>query len=469
MCKSRFLKRRAFLRGVAGVSVGLPLLESIGAGPLQAQEAQPQKRFLSFHSSSGVDTDRFWPQIGALSAASFAGRGTEALASYADRLLVPRGVHGYPVGTWTGHSEGTCQALTAAVHTDTVAQGVSIDQVIAKAFNPNGREALVVRPGGRDGGVAGFNSISYRAAGQRAEAESNPYRTYRALMGMAPATTPNPSQPTDEAAQRLLTKRQSVIDLVRAEFEELGRIDLSQSDKEKLQMHFQLIRDVEVGMTQNPAVSCAFDAATVGQLEALDANTVEANANFPTVARLFVKLLGLALACGYTRSAVLQWGAAVAGSPTYKWDGMDHTFRHHPLSHGTTEDFNETKVDGYKDMLFAIDRWNIGEFVKLLDLLDSYAEGGGRSLLDNTLVLYTNEFSHGEGHTTGDLPVVIVGAKGSFQAGKSLLLTGSRADIAGVTGTNGYSHRLLCTVLNAVGVPTEQWNGGTELTELRAT
>src|SRR6187551_3553532 len=140
MSKARFLNRRTFLRGVAGVSVGLPLLESIGASPLQAQESQPQKRFLSFHASSGVETDRFWPQIGALGAASFAGRGTEALAAYADRILIPRGVHGYPVGTWTGHSEGTCQALTAAAHVDSVAQGASIDQVIAKALNPAGRE-----------------------------------------------------------------------------------------------------------------------------------------------------------------------------------------------------------------------------------------------------------------------------------------------------------------------------------------
>jgi len=470
MTNARFLNRRAFLRGAAGVSVGLPLLESIGAGPLQAQEAQPKKRFLSFHTSSGVETDRFWPQVGALTAGSFAGRGTEALAPYASRILIPRGVHGYPVGTWTGHSEGTCQALTAAAHSNTVAQSASIDQVIAKALNPAGREALVVRPGGRDGGVAGFNSISYRASGQRAEAESNPYRTYRAIMGMAPVANPTPTpSPTDEAAERLLRKRQSVIDLVRAEFDELRRIDLSQSDKEKLELHFQLIRDAEVGMTTDPAiVSCAFDSTTAAQLEAIDANSVESNSNFPTMARLFVKLLGLALACGYTRSAVLQWGAAVAGSPTYKWDGMNHSYRHHPLSHGTTEDFNETAVSGYKDMLFAIDRWNVSEFVKLLDLLDSYKEAGGRSLLDNTLVLYTNEFSHGQGHTTGDLPIIIAGAAGEFQVGRSVVLNGSKADIGGVTGTNGHSHRLLCTVLNAVGVPTDNWNGGAQLTELRA-
>jgi hypothetical protein len=469
MSRARFLNRRAFLRGAAGVTVGLPLLESIGSGPLHAQEAQPKKRFLSFHSSSGVETDRFWPQLGALSAASFAGRGTEALAPYASRILIPRGVHGYPVGTWTGHSEGTCQALTAAPQTDSVAQSASIDQVIAKALNPAGREPLVLRPGGRDLGVAGFNSISYRAAGQRVDAESNPYRTYRAVMGMGPVN-PNPGTPDDEVTQRLLRKRQSVVDLVRAEFEELQRIDLSANDKEKLAMHFQLVRDVEVGMTENPAiVSCAFDAATVSELDAIDANSVESNENFPAMARLFVKIVGLALACEYTRSAVLQWGAAVAGSPMYKWDGMDHTYRHHPLSHGTTEDFNEMEVAGYKDMLFAIDRWNVSEFVKLLDLLDGYEEAGGRTLLDNTVVLFTNEFSHGQGHTTGDLPIIIAGGAGEFRVGQSVLLSGSQADIGGVTGASGQSHRMLCTVLNAVGVPTEQWNGGAELSELRAT
>src|SRR5690349_16399816 len=101
MRSARFLSRRTFLRGAAGAALGLPLLESIGAGPLYAQSAKRVTRFLSFHSSSGVDTDRFWPAVGTLSAASFTGKGTEALAPYASRLLIPRGVHGYPVGTWT--------------------------------------------------------------------------------------------------------------------------------------------------------------------------------------------------------------------------------------------------------------------------------------------------------------------------------------------------------------------------------
>lgn len=464
---SRFLNRRNFLRGAAGVAVGLPLLESIGSGPLQAQTLAPVKRFLSFHSSNGVNDTRFWPTVtnGALSASHFAGRATEPLVPFIDKLLVPRGVHGYPSGTWTGHIEGTCQALTAATYNsqNLLAQGISIDQVIANALNPPGREALVMRPGPGEYNQV-YNSISYRGPEQQAPAESNPYRAYRAMMGVGMGPVPD----DDEAYERLVRRRQSVIDLAREEFEELRRIELSKADRDKLEQHFSLIRDVESGMTGDPAVACTLTATTAAELEAINGETVEANDNFPTMARYFVQLAALSLACQYTRSAVLMWGGAVVGAPMYRWDGMNHTYRHHPLSHGTTGDFNESAVVGYQDMLFDIDRWSMGEFAKLLALLDSYDEGEGRTLLDNTVVLYTNEFSHGGGHTTGNLPILIAGGAGHFQMGRAVLLNGSHTNNNGVSGANGNSNRLLCTVLNAVGVPTTSFQNGTRLTELEA-
>ncbi len=464
MQNPKFLSRRRFLHGVAGVSVGLPLLESIAAGPASAQTTG-NARFVSFHCSSGVETQRFWPAIGALDAATFAGRGTEALAPYASRVLIPRGVHGYPVGSWTSHLEGTAQTLTAArINGSDLADSISIDQVIARQLNPGGRDAMVLKPGGRDRGSAAFNSLSYSGPGQLVAAESDPSRAYRGMMGFG-ATAPNPAEATDAVIRR----RKSVLDLVRGEFTELQSIGLSQVDRQKLEQHFQLMRDVEVGITENAGlVGCGLDPASQPAFEGL--TDIEQNKNFPTLARLHVKLVGLALACGYTRSAVLQWGAAVAGSPMYQWDGMNHSYRHHPLSHGTTNDFNDIDVAGYRDMLFAIDRWNIGEFKKLLDILDSYPEANGRTLLDNTVVLYTNEFSHGQGHTTGDLPMIVAGGAGYFKLGQSILLEGSRADIAGVNGANGNSNKMLATVLNAVGIPTAAWGDGPpgELPELKA-
>jgi hypothetical protein len=152
----------------------------------------------------------------------------------------------------------------------------------------------------------------------------------------------------------------------------------------------------------------------------------------------------------------------------YQWDGINHTYRHHPISHGTTEDFGGSDISGWEDMIHEIDRWNCSEFRKLLDLLDSYQEADGSSLLDNTVALYTNEFSHGQGHTTGDLPIIVVGGAGYFKLGESLVIGGGSADIGGVADQSGQSHRMLCTVLNAVGVQTGNWNGGSELAELKA-
>lgn len=459
----KFLSRRGFLRGAAGATLALPLLESVGSGPLHAQEAASAPRFLCFHCSSGVDVERFRPPVGALTASSLQGLSIEPLAPYVDRLLIPRGVHGYPVGTWTGHNQGTGQALTAAAIAGGFARGTSIDHLIARRA---GREPLVLKPGGRDLGVAMFNSISYSAPGQLVAAESDPFRVYRSMMGLGDtASDPDRAQAMDALRRR----RQSVIDLVRSEFQELRSLGLSRADQLKLDRHAALVRDIEVSMTTSPElVSCNLDPASTAQLEGLDRERVEANENFPLSARLQGQLAVLALACRHTPAVVLQWGAAVAGSPMYRWDGMQHNYRHHPLSHGTTNDFNEEEVDGYRDMLTQIDRWNIGELGKLLALMDSYDEGGGRTLLDNTITLYSNEFSHGQGHTTGDLPYLIIGGGGYFKLGQSILVNGSRADIAGAR--QGNSNKLLATVLNAAGVPTPRFSDGPEgeFTELKA-
>lgn len=457
------LSRRRFLYGAAGVTLGLPLLESIGSGPALAQDGMGPRAFLNFHCSSGVETDRFWPAPGRLDAAAFAGKGMEPVAGFASRMLIPRGVHGYPVGTWTGHLEGTCQALTAAPLRDGGAAARSIDQIIAQHLTR--KEAFVLKPGGRDGGVPEFNSISYLAPGQQAAAESDPARAYRSLVGLV--TEPVASAGS-EAVERLALRRQSVIDLVRAEFEDLRRLDLSNADREKLDAHFTLIRDVEMELGDPQTVECKLDADAVAALDALNPERVEANENFPDSARLHVKIAALSLACGYTQSVVLQWGAAVAGSPLYQWDGMSHQYRHHPLSHGTTGDNGGAEVSGYKDMLFDIDRWNMAEFAKLLELLDGYAEADGKTLLDHILVLYTNEFSHGQGHTTGDLPLAILGGGGRFRLGESFVVDGSAADIAGTE--RGNSNRFLATMLDVFGAPQDGFSDGSAeaLTELLA-
>lgn len=99
------------------------------------------------------------------------------------------------------------------------------------------------------------------------------------------------------------------------------------------------------------------------------------------------------------------------------------------------------------------------EFRKLLDLLDGYAQPDGTSLLDHTVVLYANEFSLGQGHTTGDLPLILLGGNGYFRRGVSMVVQGGTADIAGTDGP-GSSNRMLRTVLDALGVPPDGFSDG---------
>ncbi len=61
MSKSRLVSRRLFLSGAAGVTVGLPLLESLGLRSAEAQTAS--FRYAIFlRQGNGVMQPKFWPR-----------------------------------------------------------------------------------------------------------------------------------------------------------------------------------------------------------------------------------------------------------------------------------------------------------------------------------------------------------------------------------------------------------------------
>ena len=86
------IARRMFLRGLAGVAVSLPFLESFA--PHKALAQAGPKRMAVFFSTNGVNMERFWPKgsYGALTADMLMGTGLEPLASYASKLLIPQAV-----------------------------------------------------------------------------------------------------------------------------------------------------------------------------------------------------------------------------------------------------------------------------------------------------------------------------------------------------------------------------------------
>lgn len=448
------LSRRLFLRGTAGAVVGLPFLESLGRRRAVAQGEDAPKRFVCFFNCNGVNMQRFFPSdFGALSAEKLAGTTLEPLSEFASRLLIPRGIHmvprGYNLdgGAGDDHQKGMGHKLTAQFLADTedaYALGISVDQAIARELNPQGRQALTLRVGPKTDGVRGH--ISYTGPEQPVTGENNPWLAYQDFMGL--------NNPEGEAAvpDAEALRRRSVLDLVQREFDDLRSADLSRADQEKIEAHFDSIRDVEISLAGS--VGCNLGPVTEADLRALETVNVDADSEFARMTRLQIDVIALSLACDYTRSATLQIGNG-AGGPIFTWDGMHHQYNHHKLSHGTTTDDGGATVQGYQDMLFDIDRWHMKQFHYLLTRLDAYQEGDGRSVLDNTVVAYANELSDGKSHDFKDLPWMIAGGAGYFKLGEYIKMTKYDAD----QGVEAPHNKLLTMFMNAVGISADNFGG----------
>ncbi len=443
-------------------AVALPLLESLHwrrfMATAQAADTQP-KRLLVYFTCNGSNLETFFPatDYGNLTANSFPDScALSPLRDYASKLLIPRGVYMAPRGFgWDDyanvgddHAKGMGHKLTAQplVNGTQFAAGPSFDQVAAAQLNA-GKPALTAMVGYRANNQLGY--ISYSAPNSPVTGENNPWLIYQDLMGLGDIG--------EEAKQKIATRRQSVLDLVEDDFGKLK--NLSKDDALKVEMHLDSIRDLEIDMVGSGLIACVLDPARAAEIQALNPDTVSNDSEFRKIGRMQMDILIMALACGATNVASLQWGSG-AGGPIFTWDGMDHEYNHHKLSHGNTKDDDSgEEVAGYLELLTQIDRWYAEQFKYLLDGLDAYQETDG-TVLDNSAVVWANELADGKGHTFFDLPWVIAGSAGGYlKQGQYIKMWNNN----GPTDWDTAPHnRLLITLLNAVGVTAQ---GGGPVTE----
>ncbi len=475
------LNRRRFLTGLGGVTVALPFLESLGFRPHARAQAMPTpKRFVCFFQCNGANMSKFWPQggYGALTEAHFpVDRTLYALRPYRDKLLIPRNMHMSPRGfgqdgsMGCDHQSGMGHKLTAQLlGSGGFAQGISVDQFIASKINPSNRPSLTLGVHGTNGQPTGC--ISYSGPGTPVNSEPNPRLGFEDMMGINYG---------DAVVRDLLgERRKSVLDLVHQEFDALARANLSKGDRDKLDLHFTSVRELEqqlAGTGGAATMACQrLDPAREAEIRAADKDRdVRQDAAFKPMGRMQMDLVALALACDYTRTATLQWGAG-AGGPIFNWDNIAHQYNHHKLSHGSTSDSEGgSDVAGYETMIYDIDRWFAGEFAYLLDRLNAYSEGTG-TVLDNSCVMWINELSDGKDHDFRDLPCVLAGSCGGvFKQGQYLNLSQSAdARQTSFEALDAPHNKLLTTIVNAVGAgPLARFGhptlgGDGEFTQLKA-
>lgn len=438
------LNRRAFLRAGA-IAVGLPFLEGLPERSAWAADAPPVFS-LYIVAACGVVGKRFFPnEVGPFSVDSLAAqtdKATSVLSPHAERLLFVKNIN-FPMDRPTncGHSQGLCQSLTAAPAGGgggtAYSTGISADMVIADAVNYQGSDPLTLYAGNRSNGyIAERISFKGAGAGQVRSADDNPYTLYSKLIGLTTTANENAS-----AAAELLASRKSVNDLVRGELKHMLSLSaLSSADKQRLQQHFDSIRDTEVKMS-GMSLNCTQDGLAVDQLEALKSGLAfRTDGMIEDVAKLHLELVALAFACNYNRVATLQHGD---GTDATKYavpsnDGLNWPFHH--ISHRVPSDSsvgsNQTAEDAHAEI----------DVVRMRTLLHGLDHFQARGLLDKSVILWTNHIADGPSHSFKNVPTIIAGDGGGY------LKQGAYVDAGGVT-----NNRLFNTLITAAVRDKTDW------------
>lgn len=397
----------------------------------QAADAAPPKRLIIYWTPNGLLHGEFRPDGGETDFRLR--RVLQPLERFRNKMLVLDNVDWqcffkHPI---VNSHAPACMSLTGVAAKQFSgphdATGPSVDQFIAQKLN---------RPGSFDGLVTGMNTfwpnsrVFYRASGQYVTGSNSATDVFKRLFG---------STPTSPEAQRLRDNKLSVLDRVREELKAVqGRV--SSEDRSRLAAHLDHVRTLEEQLKFTPSVACA---AGTGPVK--DATTP------PASGAAMLEVLTLALKCDLTRVASLCWtGPGGAGNMVYDWLGAEG--RHHDLSHSGRPSSGQPRYES----LVKIGRFHAEQLATFLDGLDAVRESNGRTMLDNSVVLWTSEHAGNkvgaEDHERRDVPFVL------FGSGQGYFRTGRFVDCKGRP-----HNEVLLSLIHAMGLTQEKTFGDPEL------
>ncbi len=425
--------RRKFLKDLGISAAAIPFLGSLGSlyGAPGGTPARKQRLIIVF-SPNGTVGDKFWPDT---MGEAFEMKSILApLEPFRKDMLLLRGVQNQVKGDGDNHMRGMSCLLTAkelapgniqggGATPAGWASGISIDQEIRNFYQ--GREETRTRFGSLEFGVAVPNRadpwtrMSYAGGNRPVAPIDDPGRMLNRLYG-------------GMKDKDLLT---GVLDGVQQELKTISG-KLSPEDRELAEQHLELVREM------NGEIQRQGKAENVGHaVPDIDPEIELVNDNTPEISRIQIELLVNSLANDMARIATLQYMRSV-GQARMNWLGVDEG--HHGLSH---EPDNNGDA---QQKLEKINIWFAGEVAFLAKRLAETPEPGaeGESMLDNTLIVWTNELGKGNSHSLDDLPMVLIGGGCDFKTGLA-------------TDTGGVAHnRLWLAIAKAMGHEMETF--GTE-------
>jgi len=442
MEKKWHISRRRMLKGL-GVCVALPFLDAMGfPGSGYSPQRSPVRTAFLF-MPNGVHPEHWTPKT--------VGRNFELT-----RQLLP--LKGYEndvqvLGELMNHNsifkgaDGhyaksasllTCMPIKQTIGDNIDCGGVSVDQVIANHIGgetlfPSLEYGLDRITTGVDINV-GFtrlygSSISWKTPYQPLSKEIDPRlafdRLFRSFVpGQKPKQDPH---------------KQSILDAVLEDAKTLKN-NLGRSDQDKLSEYLESIYSVEkrISNTQNlEKFEKKITPDIRKELIRVNQNINEyvemySGVDVTEKTRLMFDILTLAFWSDASRVSTFMFGNSVSNRNFSFIEGVHGN--HHSISHHMNK---EETMEEY----LRISAWHIEQFAYFLGRLKSIKEGD-KTLLDNSMVMFTSDLRDGNRHDPKNIPVILGGkGGGKLKSGQNVVF-GKETNLA----------NLYLTMLHAQGI-----------------
>ena len=378
------LNRRSVLKGIAGTSLALPVLEAMGN---EVSQRVP-KRFCALYTANGMSLPKTdheideWSWFPHTTGEGFSfGQSTAPLEPYRKQLSFLGGLH-HPNGKLADPHMCSDMWLTGAPLHDPNRDrfnSVALDQVVAQHTKQYCRQpSLVLSIDAGVGFLSRTGTISYNADGRPIPAENNPRHVFDRLF--------RADRQSLESQRQRLTKQIRLVDAVLENARTLNR-QLSQADRQKMDQYLTSLDEIESRLI-------ASEKWMDGPIKQQDYShldlTVTSEGEPRDYYRNMFDLIALAFDADITRSIAFMLnredGMGISDTFPIKL-GINHT--HHNLSHAQNKDgqLNFAKYDQFLTK----------QLVHFFKRLQGYKDNLG-NVLDNTIVLY------GSGASTTHLP-----------------------------------------------------------------
>ena len=391
---SRQIDRRAFLHGIGGASLALPVLDAMGA---EVAEQVP-RRFCALYTANGMALPRTangidewsWFPTAEHEGEFVFGRSTEPLSDFRHKLSFMGGLY-HPSGPKADPHTCSDMWLTGApLHNPKPGtyNSVALDQVVAQHTKQHCRQpSLVLSIDAGTGFLSRTGTISYNLEGRPIPAENNPRRVFNRLF--------RGDRESMESERARLQRRIKLVDAVADSARSLDR-QLGKSDRQKMDQYLTSLNELESRMIASERwIDIPLKQQDYSHLN-LDATSEGEPAEFY---QTMFDLIALAFDADITRSVAFMLnredGMGISDTFPLKL-GLSAT--HHKLSHATDKD-GQWQFAKY-------DRFLSQQLAHFFDRMESYRDRDG-SVLDNTIVLYGSGAS--TTHTPRNLPTLLVG------------------------------------------------------------